>query len=139
MDQTGGQAEESVSRSDDQSRLARALKLALSTSLIDLRYVRLGPDESLLEAALDDVREDAITKFSDYLEDREDEVPAVRQGLAWLLDLSPQQFAEVVQKIKVPYPYFRPHELHSFLDLLGTRTWGHNWRVPQGGGQGGDT
>ncbi len=135
MDHVGGNDDQATSPAPagDRSLLVNALELALTASLIDLQYVRVAPDESLFDDALGDVREEAIADFRRYLEDREEEGPALKQGLAWMLSLPPEQFADFVRRIKVPYPYFKPTELHQFLELLAVRTWGYGWDAPQGG------
>ena len=115
--------------SDDPIRLDR---LALACmSFVDLQYVRLAPDGSLFDAAGDEAREEAVINFLTYLEDDEEEdVAEVRRTLAWLLNLSPERFGDVVYRLRIPYPRFDPADIRRFLELLWTRAWGGDWQIP---------
>jgi len=105
---------------------------ALTTSLIELNYVRMGPAQSMLDAELTDDRERAMQSFQNTLEDDGEDASAdVKVALAWLLNVSDARFRTAVERMEVPYPRFDPVDLRRFLEFLWKRTWSsEDWQVP---------
>jgi hypothetical protein len=106
---------------------ARAIELGkLSSaflSFVELSYVE--PDASLFDDAHRSEREAAVASFIRFVYDRHDQELAYRDGLAWVLNLSEERFAELLPRLKVRFPTQRdPGEIRRFLELLWERTWG---------------
>jgi hypothetical protein len=108
-----------------------ALDRALTTGLIELKYLRMGPGESMLDDGPKPYRDEAIESFQRALEDEGEEfADNVKAGLAWLLNVDDARFRRVVDRMHVPYPRNDPEDLRKFLLELWSSSWpNEDWGI----------
>jgi len=95
-------------------------------SLIDLP---IGEGETALDPRFSAEIEEAVDRFGRWASDRPESEPAVRNALAWLLNLDPDRFERVVTAMDLSFPVRGDlRVLRRFLELLWDGTFA-DWRV----------
>jgi hypothetical protein len=103
-------------------------------SFVDIQYLDLPSTDQTLEEDAPDSFAYAVRSFGRHIYDNSDCEEEIRRALAYMLNLSDQNFALLVRQLRVPYPRFDPPGVRRLLEKIWTQyfvSWKYDDTFPQ--------